>query len=102
MPQEIQIGPKPKSGSRSGKLILSIALDLIGMLSYAIPVIAEFTDIIWAPISAFILSMMYKGSIGKIGGIVSFIEEIVPGLDFIPTFTLTWMYENYISKRNLK
>lgn len=102
MSQEIQMGTKPKSDNKTGKLILGIIFDLIGMLSYAIPVVAEVTDIIWAPIGAFVLSMMYKGSVGKIGGIIEFIEEIVPGLDFIPTFTLTWIYEYYISKRSSK
>lgn len=102
MSQEIQMGTKSKSNHKTGKLVLGIIFDLIGMLSYVIPVVAEVTDIIWAPIGAFVLSMMYKGSVGKIGGIIEFIEEIVPGLDFIPTFTLTWIYEYYISKRSSK
>lgn len=101
MSNEIQIQTKTKQSASTGKLILGIIFDLIGMASYLLPVVAEVTDIIWAPIAAFSLSMMYKGSIGKIGGIVAFIEEIVPGLDFIPTFTLTWLYE-YFTKRNLK
>jgi hypothetical protein len=77
---------------------LSILFDAIGMLSFAVPVIGEFSDIIWAPISALLISKMYKGSIGKIGGLVSFFEELIPGLDFIPTFTLTWMYK-YVFKK---
>lgn len=101
MSNEIQIQTKTKQSASTGKLILGIIFDLIGMASYLLPVVAEVTDIIWAPIAAFSLSMMYKGSIGKIGGIVAFIEEIVPGLDFIPTFTLTWLYE-YFTNRNLK
>jgi hypothetical protein len=43
---------------------------------------------------------MYKGTIGKAAGVIAFIEEIVPGLDFIPTFTLTWLYEYYQDKKN--
>ena len=35
---------------------------------------------------------MYKGQTGKIAGTFSFIEEIIPGLDIIPTFTITWFY----------
>ncbi|WP_310555499.1 hypothetical protein [Flavobacterium sp.] len=100
MSQEVQVQTNTKSDHKIAKLIIGIILDLIGMLSYAIPVVAEATDIIWAPIAGFVLAMMYKGSVGKIGGIVAFIEEIVPGLDFIPTFTLTWFYEFYIAKRN--
>lgn len=102
MSQEIQINTNQKSDNKTGKLILGIVLDLVGMLSYAIPLVAELTDIIWAPIAALALATMYKGSVGKIGGVVTFIEEIIPGLDFIPTFTLTWIYEYYIAKRNSK
>jgi hypothetical protein len=42
---------------------------------------------------------MYKGKIGTVGGIFAFIEEALPGLDFIPTFTLTWFY-TYVLKKN--
>lgn len=99
MSNEIQIEKTSSSDYKIAKLILGIVLDLIGMMSYLIPVVAEFTDIIWAPIAAFTLANMYKGSVGKIGGTVAFIEEIVPGLDFIPTFTLTWIYEYYIARK---
>ena len=77
---------------------LGILFDAIGMLSFAIPLIGEFSDIIWAPISALLIFKMYKGSVGKIGGLVSFFEELIPGLDFIPTFTLTWIYKYVIKK----
>lgn len=68
------------------------------MLSYLIPGIGELIDIVWAPLSVFILFKMHKGDIGKVGGIVSFIEESIPGMDFIPTFTLIWIYM-YIFKK---
>ena len=102
MTRELQVKSENKSISKNSKLILGIILDGIGMLSYLIPVIAEATDLIWAPIAAFTLSIMYKGYVGKIGGVVTLIEEILPGLDFIPTFTLTWFYEYYISKKDVK
>ena len=35
---------------------------------------------------------MYEGKKGKIAAIIVFIEEIIPGLDVIPTFTLMWLY----------
>jgi len=74
-------------------LLLSILFDLIGMLSFVIPGIGEFSDVIWAPVSVYIITKMYKGTIGKIGGVISFLEEIgVFGTDFLPTFTLTWLY----------
>lgn len=80
-------------------LLLSILFDGVGMLSFAIPFIGEFSDIIWAPLSAFIIYKMYGGILGKGMGIISFVEEIgIFGSDFIPTFTLTWIY-NYLIKR---
>lgn len=79
------------------KLFIGILLDLVGLISYFVPVLGEFSDIIWAPISAYILAKMYPGKIGKVGAIVNFIEEISPGTDIIPTFTLTWAYTYWLS-----
>ncbi|WP_111707869.1 hypothetical protein [Lutibacter citreus] len=83
-------------------LLAGLLFDGIGMLSFVIPAIGEFSDVIWAPASAFILFKMYKGTEGKIGGLVSFVEEAgFFGTDFLPTFTLTWVYK-YLIKRDKK
>jgi hypothetical protein len=42
---------------------------------------------------------MYKGSIGKVAGVVSFLEEILPATDIIPSFTIMWFY-TYVFKKN--
>ncbi|HRV56347.1 MAG TPA: hypothetical protein P5264_12510 [Mangrovimonas sp.] len=55
-------------------------------------------DIVWAPLSGYLMSRMYKGTEGKVAGVISFIEEIVPGLDIIPTFTIMWFYTYVIKK----
>jgi hypothetical protein len=89
---------KNQSSRKTTKLILGIVFDLIGMLSYLIPGIAETLDIVWAPISGFLLVAMYKGYTGKVAGIIGFLEEILPFTDIIPTFTLTWIYQ-YIFKK---
>ncbi|WP_339837010.1 hypothetical protein [uncultured Flavobacterium sp.] len=93
------IQPKVKTDKKT-KLILGIAFDLVGMLSYVVPVFAETTDIFWAPISGFIMMAMYKGTTGKVAGIISFVEEAFPFIDFIPTFTLTWVYKYVIKKES--
>ena len=80
-------------------LILGILFDLIGMLSFSIPLIGEFSDVVWAPISGLLIAWMYKGVSGKIGGIVGFIEEAFPFTDVIPTFTIMWFYTYYIKKK---
>ena len=80
-------------------LILGIIFDTIGMLSFSIPIVGEFSDIIWAPLSALIFYNMYKGVQGKVGGILTFVEELVPGLDAIPSFTIMWVYKYVIKKQ---
>ena len=87
-----------KADNRNKHLVLGIIFDLIGYASYGIPLIAEITDVVWAPLAGFLLSRMYKGRIGTVGGIFEFIEELLPGFDFIPTFTLTWIYTYVIRK----
>ncbi len=79
-------------------LLLSILFDGIGMLSFVIPLVGEFSDVIWAPLSAFLIYKMYQGVEGKIGSVVSFVEEAgIFGTDFLPTFTLTWIYKYVLS-----
>jgi len=82
------------------KLYLGLLFDAIGMLSFTIPFVGEFSDVIWAPLSGVILARMYKGRKGVFGGIFSFIEEAIPFTDVIPTFTLMWLYTYYFNKKN--
>jgi len=79
------------------KLALSILLDALGYVSFLIPGVGEFSDVIWAPVSAWVMTRMYKGRTGQIAGVIAFVEEIAPGLDVIPTFTLMWLY-TYVFK----
>jgi hypothetical protein len=81
------------------KLVLCIFLDLVGCFSYALPFIGEFFDVVWAPISGLIMMSIFKGKSGKIASMLEFTEEIVPFTDFIPTFTLTWIY-TYVKWKN--
>lgn len=79
--------------NRQPSLALCLLMDIIGYLSYTIPVLGEFGDILWAPISAFIFFRMFGGWKGAFGGLFNFIEEILPGLDFIPSFTLMYFFQ---------
>ena len=81
-------------------LILGIVFDLIGMLSFSIPFVGEFSDVVWAPLAGFLMTWMYKGKVGKIAGIFTFLEEIIPFTDIIPSFTLTWIYTYLIRKKS--
>jgi len=80
------------------KLILCILLDGVGYLSYLLPGLGEILDIGWAPISGWIMTKLFKGKAGKVAGVVSFIEELLPGLDFVPTFTIMWIYTYVVKK----
>jgi hypothetical protein len=99
MTKEIQLHQdKNVADNRSRDLILSIVLDLIGYATYAIPILGEFGDIIWAPIAGYLMTRIYSGFTGKLGGIFAFIEEAIPLTDFIPSFTLMWIYTYIIKK----
>ncbi|UJH67187.1 hypothetical protein [Allomuricauda sp. SCSIO 65647] len=88
-----------KKDNKYQKLLLGLLLDGIGMLSYMIPGIGDFSDVIWAPIAGWLMTRLYKGKVGQAAGIITFVEELVPGLDVIPTFTLTWIYTYLLSGR---
>jgi hypothetical protein len=70
-------------------LLLCILMDLLGLASYAVPLLGEVSDVIWAPISAIIFYRMFGGPLGAFGSVFNLIEELFPGLDFIPTFTIS-------------
>ena len=72
------------------------------MLSYTIPVFAEFSDVVWAPIASFLLFKMYKGTNGKLAAIFGFIEELFPFTDVFPTFTIAWFYTYVVKKGRSK
>lgn len=71
-------------------IVLCIILDIVGMSSYIIPALGEFADVVWAPVSGFLFFMMFGGRFGMIGGVLNFLEEIIPFTDIIPSFTIAW------------
>lgn len=83
------------------KLFIGIILDLIGVFtsSWILFGIGDFSDIIWAPFSAWMMMRMYKGTAGKVAGAITFIEEALPAIDIVPTYTLMWVY-TYLIKGN--
>ncbi|WP_289657919.1 hypothetical protein [Flavobacterium panacagri] len=85
--------------NRMSKLIIGLILDGIGMLTYSVFGLGEFGDIIWAPIAGVIMTRMYKGRVGKVAGFLTFLEEILPFTDIIPSFTLTWIYTYFFQKK---
>jgi hypothetical protein len=68
-------------------LIAAICIDLIGYLTYSVPLFGELGDLIWAPISAWLIYKLFRS---KTAATIGLIEEALPWTDFIPTATLTW------------
>jgi len=82
---------KNKNSKPLPSLVLCVLFDIIGCMSFTIPLVGEFSDIIWAPLSGIIFYNMFGGKMGLFGGAFSFLEEILPFTDIIPTFTISWL-----------
>ena len=76
-------------------------MDIIGYATYAIPFLGELGDVLWAPISSMIFMSSFGGWKGALGGVGNFIEELLPGTDFIPSFTIMWFIQNMQKKNNV-
>ena len=71
-----------------------LLMDFLGVAFVAIPLIGPFLEMLFAPISAFIYIRTFGGGKrGILGGMFNFFEELIPGLDLVPTFTITWFLE---------
>ena len=69
-------------------------MDLIGYMTYSIPFLGELGDVLWAPVSGLIFYTSFGSWRGALGGVFNFMEELLPGTDFIPSFTLMWFLQN--------
>lgn len=86
-----------KKDKRLRNLLLGLLFDAIGMASYLLPGLGDLLDVIWAPLAGWLMTRMYKSKVGQIAGIVTFVEELIPWVDVVPTFTIMWVYEYLIS-----
>ena len=86
--------------NQKASLLLCIMMDLIGYDTYALTGLGEFADIIWAPVSAFIFYKSFGGWRGTFVGLFNFLEELLPGTDFIPSFTILWVMHYMSTKKN--
>lgn len=81
-------------------IFVCLLLDMIGLASFAIPGLGEFSDLIWAPLSGVIFYKLFGGRFGLFGGWMSFAEEILPFTDFIPSFTIAWAVKYFMGVNN--
>jgi len=78
------------------KLIKCVLLDAVGMASLVIPVAGPFLDVAWAPIAASISYKMFGERKGKYTSLITFIEELLPVTDVIPSFTIFWFLFDFL------
>ena len=78
------------------KLIKCVLLDAVGMVSAVIPAVGPLLDIVWAPIAASLSYKMFGERKGKYTSLITFIEELLPVTDVIPSFTIFWILFDFL------
>lgn len=73
-------------------LLACVVIDGIGDSSYLLPGVGEAEDVVWAPLSAYMLSLLFGSNIITA---IDFMKEIIPGSDFIPVATIAWVIKYY-------
>jgi hypothetical protein len=79
------------------KLVAAVIIDLVGLTTYVVPGAAEGIDMVWGPISGFLIYMLFPNR--KRMAIAGAIEEMLPFTDFIPTAYLAWRLD-YVKDKN--
>lgn len=72
------------------KLLVCLVLDAFGDATYAIPAAGEGVDVVYAPVQAIALRMLFQSNAIALFG---FMEEILPFTDIIPSATFAWFLE---------
>ena len=73
------------------KVFGQLLFQLFANALHAVPLAGEGADLAWAPVSALLVNYLYGNSI--LTGL-AFAEEVLPGLDVVPTATIGWLLEN--------
>ena len=83
-------------------LIASIILDVLGMGTFAIPVLGETGDVVFAPFYGLMIFIMYRRRVlpAALGGTLGFLEEFFPLTDVVPTATMMWIYTFILRKES--
>jgi len=88
-----------KSEKEKPNLLFCLCMDVLGCITYILPFASEWTDIFFAPLSAYIFYRVFDGKNGKIGALINLIEELMPSIDFIPTFTIAYFIRKFHNKK---
>ena len=107
-----ETGPRPTPVSLAravlptdlwGKLAVSLVIDALGSASYLLPLVGEGLDVAWAPLQTILIMAMYD-SVAPNLKYLSFMEEILPLTDVVPSATIGWLTEfgpQLLSPKNL-
>jgi hypothetical protein len=82
-----------------GKLLICIAIDVIGTSSELVPILGELTDVVSAPIAGLVLRSLFGGS--NILFFLEFTEEILPFTDILPLATMCWVIDAFFGETDL-
>jgi len=77
---------------RWSRLYTSLLIDLIGSSSYLLPIVGECFDLSWAPLQTILIMAMYDTVFPGLK-FISFMEEILPLTDIVPSATIGWVVE---------
>jgi hypothetical protein len=80
------------------KLLVCLAIDVIGTSSEVVPILGEVSDVVWAPIAGLILRSLYGSNILFA---LEFTEEILPFTDILPLATLCWVIDTFFRDSDL-
>ena len=69
-----------------------IRVAISGSAAYLIPVVGEVLDIAWAPLQTILIMALYD-TVSPNLKYVSFMEEILPLTDVVPSATIGWVTE---------
>lgn len=78
---------------KRNKLIICVLLDVLGNISYFVPILGEFSDIPFASVSGLIMAILfwrYGKAVGIGAGLFNMVEETLPFSDVIPSATFMW------------
>ena len=91
--------PSPKALAQTvlpkdmmAKLIVCLLIDFVGSSSYLLPGVGEAFDVAWAPTQTIMIAAMFDHVSPNLK-YISFVEEILPFTDVIPSATLGWLKE---------
>lgn len=96
-----QTGPRPSPVNVArmvmpvgqwGKLMVSLVIDALGSASYLVPFVGEFTDLAWAPVQTVLIMALYNETSPGLK-YISFVEELLPLTDIVPSATIGWLLE---------